>query len=223
MGCPTCGNKEEGGGLKVILAGKGRERVQTLAFMFGITAAVVSAVSGAYLLTADRIRLNETLYLKRAVIGAAGLPAPAAAAAVEALYAARVRTTPESDRFEILAGAGRPAGGVVLRQAGVGLWGPIRAVVGFDAADGRLTGIAFLEQSETPGLGARIEEPWFKAQFKGKKGPFELVPEGAPDKDDEFDAITGATITAKGVRDLVNACVKRQAADRQPPKEGEGP
>lgn len=195
------------------MAGKGRERIQTLAFMLGITVVVVAAVSGAYLLTADRIRSNETLFLKRAVLKAAGLAVPAEAAAVEALYSARVRDAGEADRFEILAEPGGAVTATVLRQNGMGLWGAIRAVVGFDAGGGRLTGIEFLEQSETPGLGARIEEAWFKEQFKGKKGPLDLVPEGSQDSESQFDAITGATITSKGVRDLVNACVKRQAAD----------
>lgn len=196
-----------------MVAGKGRERIQTLAFMLGITVVVVAAVSGAYLLTADRIRSNETLFLKRAVLKAAGLAVPAEAAAVEALYSARVRDAGEADRFEILAEPGGAVTATVLRQNGMGLWGAIRAVVGFDAGGGRLTGIEFLEQSETPGLGARIEEAWFKEQFKGKKGPLDLVPEGSQDGENQFDAITGATITSKGVRDLVNACVKRQAAD----------
>ncbi len=175
--------------------------------MLVITVVVVSAVSGAYLLTAARIRMNETLFLKRALLSAAGVEVPRGPIEVERLYKDRVRETADPDRFEVLSAAGGPVSGLVVRGSGVGLWGAIRAVVGFDAAGDRLTGIEFLEQNETPGLGARIEEAWFKNQFKGKRGPFEMVPEGAPSKENEFDAITGATITSKGVRGLVNDCV----------------
>jgi Na+-transporting NADH:ubiquinone oxidoreductase subunit C len=193
----------------VIFPGKTREQARTLAFMLATTVVVVAAVSGAYLLTADRIRLNESLFLKRAILNAAGLGAVKAPSDVERLYADRVRPTADPDRFEILDGSVGKVTGQVLRGEGAGLWGTLRAVVGFDAAGERLTGIDFTGHNETPGLGARIEEAWFKQQFKGKRGPFELVPEGAPDGEREFDAITGATITSKGVRGLVNRCVEK--------------
>lgn len=209
MGCKTCSDEEgcDGGKTAVIFPGKTREQARTLVFMLMITVVVVSAVSGAYLLTADRIRLNGTLFFKRALLSAAGVEVPRDPVEVARLYKDRVRETADPDRFEVLSAAGGSVSGLVLRGNGVGLWGGIRAVVGFDAGGERLTGIEFLEQSETPGLGARIEEAWFKNQFKGKRGPFEMVPEGAPSKDNEFDAITGATITSKGVRGLVNDCV----------------
>lgn len=211
MGCKTC-SEEQGcdcGKTAVIFPGKTREQARTLAFMLAITVVVVSAVSGAYLLTADRIRLNESLFLKRAILTAAGLEVTKDPADLARLYEIRVRATSDPDWFEVLESEGGPVKGQVLRESGAGLWGTIRGVVGFDAAGERLTGIEFTEQNETPGLGARIDEAWFKLQFKGKRGPFELVPEGAPDKANEFDAITGATITSKGVRELVNRCVEK--------------
>jgi Na+-transporting NADH:ubiquinone oxidoreductase subunit C len=210
MGCKTCSDEEgcDCGKTAVIFPRKTREQAKTLAITLAVTAVVVAAVSGAYLLTADRIKANETLFLKRAVLKAAGLQMPREAAAVERLYVARVRTVAGTGRYEVLAEDGAVMG-LVLQGAGVGLWGVIRAVVGFDAVGERLTGIEFLEHCETPGLGARIEEAWFRDQFKGKRGPLSLVPEGAPDKENEFDAITGATITSKGVRDLVNDLCRR--------------
>jgi len=104
--------------------------------------------------------------------------------------------------------AGGTAGWVITRT-GPGLWGDITAVVGFAADREQLTGIDFLKQSETPGLGARISEPWFREQFKGKRGPFTTVGEGEPSKENEFDAITGATITSGAVKAIVNAVVEQ--------------
>lgn len=178
----------------------------TLVFMLVSTLIVVGAVSGAYLATADRIQANASLYLKRAVLKAAGLAVPADIKDVEALYTARVRPEGEpATTFAVLDESGTAPAGRVLLESGAGLWGPIRAVVGFDGPNGNVTGIEFIEQSETPGLGARIEEDWFKAQFKGKKGPFRRMPEGTRSiKENEFDALTGATITSKAVEDILN-------------------
>ncbi|NLG24948.1 MAG: FMN-binding protein [Clostridiales bacterium] len=50
--------------------------------------------------------------------------------------------------------------------------------------------------NETPGLGARAQEPEFGAQFVGKTYPVALG-EG-------IDAISGATITSTAVVDAVN-------------------
>lgn len=43
-----------------------------------------------------------------------------------------------------------------------GGWGLITAVVGLDPATRSFRQIRFLEQNETPGLGARITEAWFQ-------------------------------------------------------------
>jgi Na+-transporting NADH:ubiquinone oxidoreductase subunit C len=67
-----------------------------------------------------------------------------------------------------------------------------------------LTGIEFIKQNETPGLGGRITESWFKEQFRGKRWPLTVVPEGDPAGDQEFQAITGATNTTNAVRDILN-------------------
>jgi len=178
---------------------KMREWARTLGFMAAASAACVAAVAGAYQGTRGRIRVNEQAVLRRAVLMAAGLDeVPAAPAAVEERFAALA--TP-------LADGGYRVGErvVVVPGAAQGLWGPIQAMVGFDPQDRRLVGIAFLAHQETPGLGARIEEPWFRAQFRGLAWPVALAAEGQPRTEGEFDAITGATITSAAVRDLVNA------------------
>jgi Na+-transporting NADH:ubiquinone oxidoreductase subunit C len=84
------------------------------------------------------------------------------------------------------------------------LWGEIESVVGVEKDLKTLTGIEFIEQNETPGLGGRITEGWFKEQFRGKRWPLEVVPEGEPAGDQEFQAITGATNTTNGVKGILN-------------------
>jgi len=93
----------------------------------------------------------------------------------------------------------------VFVRSGAGLWGQITAVVGVDARLASVKGFFILDQNETPGLGARISEPWFRLQIRGKRAPVRLVPERTRSDDPHaIDAITGATITSAAVRDILN-------------------
>jgi Na+-transporting NADH:ubiquinone oxidoreductase subunit C len=113
--------------------------------------------------------------------------------------------------FRVAGEGAEPTKGYVFIREGAGLWGTIVAAVGLDSELEHITGVAFLRQNETPGLGARITEEWFTTQFVGKQGPLTMVPEGEPAGETEFDAITGATITATAVQDLVNAVIQEAA------------
>lgn len=92
--------------------------------------------------------------------------------------------------------------GVLL--SGGGFQGPIKIMVGFDTECNRVLGIEIIENSETPGLGNRIVENWFKEQFKGKMPPLNVVKGKNPEGDKEIQAITGATISSKSVVNIVN-------------------
>lgn len=189
-----------------------REYVRTVASMLAITLACASGVALAHVLTRETVAANEQRFLKRAVLSAAGLEAPKESAAIEALYRERVRereSTPAGRRlFDLLGPPSdpRPAG-LVLLETGAGLWGEIEAVVGVDPR-GVITGVEFTRQSETPGLGARIVEPWFTSQFRGRRGPVTPVAEGERAGDMQFEAVTGATITTEAVRAIVNRAVE---------------
>ncbi|HKM42776.1 MAG TPA: FMN-binding protein [Limnochordia bacterium] len=86
---------------------------------------------------------------------------------------------------------------------GQGLWGAIRGYIGVSAAFDRLLGMEFIEQNETPGLGGRIDEAWYKEQFAGV--PLVL---GEPIVyGDGLDAITGATSSSNAVLNILNDTV----------------
>jgi electron transport complex protein RnfG len=77
-----------------------------------------------------------------------------------------------------------------------GYGGDIDIMVGVHP-DGVVTGIEILSDLETPGLGARISEPKFKDQFKGKSltnADWRVKRDGG-----QFDQITGATISPRAV------------------------
>ncbi|MBT3275174.1 MAG: FMN-binding protein, partial [Spirochaetales bacterium] len=150
---------------------------------------------------------NERLYLMRAVLYASNISAPEGAAEIEALYNSRISEKADQDGnisyYEVT------GTGYVFPAFGPGLWGEIEAVVGFDENLARITGVDFIKQNETPGLGARISEEWFRSQFRGKTGPFTRVPEGTETTSDvEFDAITGATITSTAVENILNDTIE---------------
>ena len=110
----------------------------------------------------------------------------------------------------VLDDSGRIIGyGLDLR--GKGLWGSLGAVTVLDSSLTSLRGLDFTEQSETPGLGARITEQWFKFFFRGLRldsGPVGMV--GVKRESNlqtptaDVQAVTGATLTSNGVVAMVN-------------------
>lgn len=73
-----------------------------------------------------------------------------------------------------------------------------------------LKGIEVLDHSETPGLGGRMTEDIFKKQFVGMKlkPQIKMVKERKATGDNEFDAITGATNTSRGIEEFINDAVQ---------------
>jgi len=185
-----------------------RRSLFTIFFMFAVTLVFIAVLSLIYVLTQDTIRLNESLVVKRAVLYVAGLEVPQTGIEADALYQERVVEVKDEEGevlyYEILGSSGEELQSYVVPVLGAGLWGEIESVVGVEKDLKTLTGIEFIKQNETPGLGGRITESWFKEQFRGKRWPLSVVPEGDPAGDQEFQAITGATNTTNGVRDILN-------------------
>ncbi len=97
----------------------------------------------------------------------------------------------------------------VIPCYGAGLWGPVWGYLAFADDAKTFVGAYFDHDSETPGLGAKIkDDPDFRAQFIGKTADWNASPvfgivKGAS-ADNEIDAITGATMTSKGLSAAVN-------------------
>lgn len=104
----------------------------------------------------------------------------------------------------------------VIPVYGAGLWGPIWGYIAFQPDGRTIAGAYFDHESETPGLGAKIkDEAWFREKFAGKQVAFGSEPlfnlaknaeqSGA---DNAVDAITGATMTSKGLGEALNVWFK---------------
>ncbi len=88
-----------------------------------------------------------------------------------------------------------------------GYGGDITFTVGIKQ-DGTICGVSVLTINETAGLGMKAKETSFLNQFKDKKvEKFTYTKNGAT-KENEIDAISGATITTKAMTKGVNAAIE---------------
>ena len=102
---------------------------------------------------------------------------------------------------------------VILPVHGAGLWSTMYGYLAVAGDGDTIRGIRFYEHEETPGLGDRIDDPDWRAQWSGKTlyGPdrapqIEVVRGNVRPGDDaryQVDGISGATLTGRGVTNLV--------------------
>lgn len=104
----------------------------------------------------------------------------------------------------------------ILPISGAGYNGLIDAILAVEGDMNTIAGLAITNQSETPGLGARIEEPAWLAQFPGTRladdaGRLRFaVARGSSASDYEVDGITGATRTSNAITRMVQFWVGPQ-------------
>ncbi len=100
---------------------------------------------------------------------------------------------------------------IILPIRGQGLWGLMRGFLAVEGDGNTIVGITYFEHSETPGLGAEVNNPRWQAQWEGKQifdSEGELVPairvaRGSGSGDHEVDGLAGATLTANGVTNML--------------------
>jgi len=102
---------------------------------------------------------------------------------------------------------------VILPIEGKGLWSTLYGFLALDADLETIRGITFYEHRETPGLGGEVDNPKWKALWRGRrafgedgKPRIEVIHgrAGPPDEDPyRVDGLSGATMTSRGVSRLV--------------------
>lgn len=105
---------------------------------------------------------------------------------------------------------------VVLPIHGYGLWSTLYGFVSLEGDLNTIEGLGFYAHAETPGLGGEVDNPRWKQQWVGKElygddktePQIQLVKGGvssdARDREHKVDALSGATLTSRGVQQLVN-------------------
>jgi Na+-transporting NADH:ubiquinone oxidoreductase subunit C len=106
---------------------------------------------------------------------------------------------------------------IILPVEGKGLWGPIWGYISLKSDMNTIYGVTFDHKGETPGLGAEINTTKFESMFTDKKlfenGKFVSIQvhKGGADPSDihGVDAISGGTITSKGLEKMLLDCLKK--------------
>ncbi|MCM0611591.1 Na(+)-translocating NADH-quinone reductase subunit C [Marinobacter sediminum] len=105
---------------------------------------------------------------------------------------------------------------VVLPIHGYGLWSTLYGFISLEGDLNTVEGLGFYAHAETPGLGGEVDNPRWKKQWVGKEvydqdrtePKVQLVKGGvgadAKNKKHKVDALSGATLTSRGVQQLVN-------------------
>ena len=198
-----------------------KKRLTSIAFMFVLTFVFAAVVSAVKVYNEERIQTNQQVKLQRIILKVLGMPVNEKAPNREVIQAFEKRVKPVEVKGQTLyigyAEDGRKITGYAFPVSGAGFWGPVYGMVSVDPEASRILGIAFYRHSETPGLGARITEPWFTKQFaglpvfpvEGDKKIFYLKPAGPGKGPNELDAITGATGTSRAVETFVNRDLDR--------------
>ncbi len=102
---------------------------------------------------------------------------------------------------------------VIIPVEGKGLWSTLMGYLALSADTETVRGLTFYSHKETPGLGGEVDNPRWKALWVGRrafddewKPALEVIKgvAGTPEEDPHrVDGLSGATITARGVSELV--------------------
>ncbi len=102
---------------------------------------------------------------------------------------------------------------IILPIKGYGLWSTLYGFLALEADLQTVAGIGFYQHAETPGLGGEVDNPKWKLSWVGKqayknnelvlsviKGKADL---SRPGSESQIDGLAGATLTTRGVNNLV--------------------
>ncbi|MFV8756457.1 Na(+)-translocating NADH-quinone reductase subunit C [Nannocystaceae bacterium ST9] len=98
---------------------------------------------------------------------------------------------------------------IIIPIEGYGLWGFLFGYIALEGDGETISGITYYKHAETPGLGGEVDNPNWKGSWKGKKAFAPGKPEVAiqvvknASGDYEIDSLSGATITSRGVSNMM--------------------
>ena len=98
---------------------------------------------------------------------------------------------------------------LILPVHGSGLWDLMYGFLAIDPDGNTIRELVYYQQKETPGLGGEIQNPNWKAKWNGKKlynnGEVAIEVKKGNNADNQYavDALSGATLTSKGVQNTL--------------------
>ena len=189
-------------------------RAYPVVFMISITIIFIGILATFYQLTQDKVERYRQRQLKNMILNMFELPAEN----IENDFAKYIIIQVMEDVMYYEAKSDSILLGYCFPISGSGLWGTIQALLAVTSDFEEIINIEIIDQIETPGLGGRITEDWFKKQFQGKiliednvVKLFSLIPENETAGSIEINQITGATASSRAVVDMIYKSVKKQS------------
>jgi Na+-transporting NADH:ubiquinone oxidoreductase subunit C len=225
------------------------KRIRTVVFMVVIAALYGAGVTGLHISSTETVKQNQRFLEQRALVELFGLgdvqklskqknaKQKIAEIVENQIDRSEVLTDPQTGKqIPLLKAYADPQQTRLLAYgfpfSGIGFWTGISGYVAVDGSLEKTVGLKVISQAETPGLGARIEEPFFVKPFadgldisnpgSGRKYLYmgtagSQAEPGTPQYGRTFDAITGATQTSLAMERMLNASIAefRRAADNR--------
>lgn len=182
--------------------------VYTIIFTFFIAFFFVFFLALANDATEELVEQNKIVSVQSSILKSIG-KMPSDNSMVSDIYSGEFDSVPQAGDTIKTVSHGRT---ILIRYfSGSGLWGTITGIMAVDEAVERIIGLDIISHNETPGLGGRIDEEWFKNQFSGERisddGITIVKGTGSFDEDSEnsrVDGITGASLTSQSMETIVN-------------------
>lgn len=184
---------------------KKRGYIYTIVFILIVSAVFTLFLAGTDVLMQPKIQANAQVDEQRSILNAFNVDDKGTIEEIDQRFKDSVKAVQSGDLnyYEHVDGSGKTLG-YALPFTGGGLWGSISGWLAVNPEMNELQGIVFTDQNETPGLGGRITETWFKEQFRGLKiTAGQPVKYGTTDAG-KIDAISGATQTSNAIIRIIN-------------------
>ncbi|NMB03387.1 MAG: FMN-binding protein [Tissierellia bacterium] len=188
---------------------KKRSTLYSTGFMIVLTVIVISLLGVLNQVTRPTIQQIEAEQVIAGILNSAGIDYTEEN--ITQVYDENIRLiSPDGadlEVYEIVKDGQRD--GYVFEYVGGALWGEVQGYIGVDDDLETILGVDIVKNSETPGLGGRITEDWFKDQFAGL--PIDATRDFLiyrPNDGGNVDAITGATQTSDAMRRIFNQAIR---------------
>ncbi len=177
----------------------------TIVFILLVSALFTAFLAGTDVLMKPKILANTRLEEQKSILYAFNADSAGSAEEIDQRFNASVKMVEgaELSYYEHVDEAGNVLG-YAVPFTGSGLWGTIRGWLAVTPQLDEIQGLVFTEQNETPGLGGRIMEDWYREQFRGMKLEAGQRVQYGTSGDKQVDAISGATQTSNAIIRILN-------------------
>lgn len=190
------------------MAKKKNSIIYPVVFMFALALLLTLALAFLNEVTAPVVEFNQDIELKKKILNVFDiLPSYADATTIDKTFKDNVVSEDYDGKNLYIYKRGDAVLAYAVPINGPGLWGSISGYIGVTNDLTKTTGLEFIKQDETPGLGGRITEDAYKNQFRGldiSNYTDKNIVINRPASGGNIDAISGATQTSTFVVNMIN-------------------